>query len=107
MTTGMWCVVISRLEPATHLKAIHVGHHHVEQHDIAFRALACRKCLLAVRRGNDVKVLRRKPRLEQFDVGGYVIHDKNTSGHQRTSSDELRKCRMVSMNLPTEMGLDR
>ena len=33
------------LEPAADLKAIHVGHHHVEQHDVAFGALADRQRL--------------------------------------------------------------
>ena len=69
------------LESPADLEAIHVGHHHVEQHDIAFRALADRQSLRPAGGGHDVKILGRQARLEQLHIGRNVINDKNAGGH--------------------------
>ena len=95
------------LEPAADLEAVHVGHHHVEQHDVAFGALADGQRFLAADRGHDVEILGRQPRLQQLDVGRHVVDDENAGGHRRSPSGTAKKRRMVSMNLPTEIGFDR
>jgi hypothetical protein len=46
------------LQAATDLEAVHIRHHDVQQHEIAFCALANRQCILASDRGNDVEIFR-------------------------------------------------
>jgi len=95
------------LEAAADLEPIHVGHHHVEQHDVAFGALADGERLLAADGGDDVEILRREARLQELDVRRNVVDDENTRSHRRSPSGTARNRRMVSMNLPTEIGFDR
>ena len=82
MITGIWCVAGSALEPAAHLEAVHVRHHDVEQHEVAFRALADRQRLAPAHRGDHVEIFRRQPRLQQLDVGRHVIDDENAGSHR-------------------------
>ena len=104
----MWWVVRLGLEAAADLEAVHVRHHHVEQHDVALRALADRQRLRAAHGGQDVEILGRQARLQQLDVGRHVVDDENAGGHRlRLLRLCPRKWRMVSMNLPTEIGFDR
>ena len=70
-----------RLQPAAHLEAVHVGHHDVEQDDVAFGARADRQRLGAVRCGRHVEIFGRQARFQQLDVGGNIIDDQNTRGH--------------------------
>ncbi len=75
------------LEPAAHLEAVHVRHHHVEQHEIAFGALADRERVLAAGGGDDVEIFGREPGLEQLHIGGDVVDDQNAGRH------DSRTCR--------------
>ena len=93
-------------EPPADFETVHVGHHDVEQHQVAFGALADRQRLLPAHGGDDVEIFRRQPRFEQPDVGGHIVDDKNASGHDRAYGFP-KKWRTVSMNLPTEIGFDR
>ena len=95
------------LEPPAHLEAVEVRHHHVEQHHVAFGALADGQGLLAAHRGHDVEILGRQPRLQQLDIGRHVVDDEHAGGHRRSPSGAAKNRRMVSMNLPTEIGFDR
>ena len=95
------------LEPPAHFEAVHVRHHDVEQDEVAFGALADRQRLLAAHRRDDVEIFGRQPRFQQLDVGRHVVDDENAGGHQLYPYGLPRKWRMVSMNLPTEIGLDR
>ena len=74
------------LEPAADLEAVHVRHHDVEQHDVAFGALAERQRLGAVIGRRDVEIFGRQPRLQQLHVGRNVVDDKNARGHRCTIS---------------------
>ena len=42
--------------------AVHVGHHHVEQDEIALGAFAYRERILAAHRGDNIEILSRQPR---------------------------------------------
>ena len=95
------------LELAADLKAVQPRHHDVEQHHLALRALTDRQRIAAVHGGENVEIFRRKPGLEQLDVGSDVVDDKDACGHWRPPSTVPRKWRMVSMNLPTEIGFDK
>ena len=92
-------------QPAADLEAVHVGHHHVEQDDVAFGALADGKRFRAAGRGQHVEILGRQARFQQLDVGGDIVDDQDTRGHEDFPYPMNR--RTVSMNLPTEIGLDR
>ena len=87
MTTGMWWVAGLALEPPAHLEAVHVGHHHVEQDDVAFGALADRERLLAAHRGDDVEIFRRQPRFQQLDVRRHIVDDENARSHDALPTD--------------------
>ena len=95
------------LEAAADLEAVHVRHHHVEQHEIAFGALAERQRLGAARRAHHVEIFGGEPRLEQAQVGRHVVDHQDTGGHRRSSSAAPRNWRIVSMNFATEIGFDR
>ena len=88
-------------------EAVHARHHHVKQHHVALRALADRQRIAAIHGGDDVEIFGGKPRIEQFNVDCDVIDYENTYGHGGSPSAEPRKWRMVSMNLPTEIGFER
>ncbi|MHC2196102.1 hypothetical protein ACVJF1_008735 [Bradyrhizobium diazoefficiens] len=94
------------LQTAADLEAVHVGHHHVEQDDVAFGAARDRQRLGAVRGGHHVEIFGGKPGLEEFDVGRNVIDNQDTRGHFELTSYPIKR-RTVSMNLPTEIGLDK
>jgi hypothetical protein len=74
------------LEPPADLEPIHVRHHDVQQHQIAFRTLANRKRVIAAQRGDDVEIFRRQLRFQQLDVVRHVINDQNAGGHRHISS---------------------
>ena len=107
MTTGIWWVSGLLLSWRQTSKPSMPGHHDVEQHHVAFRALADRQRIAAVHGGEDVEIFSRKPGIEQLDVGGDVVDDEDACGHRRSPSAVPRKWRMVSMNLPTEIGFDK
>ena len=69
------------LEAAAHLEAVHAGHHHVEQDDVAQALLADRDGVRPVHGGDDVKILGRKLRIEQFHVGEEVVDDQDARRH--------------------------
>ena len=92
------------LQPAAHLKAVHLRHHHVEQNQIAFRTRAGLQGLGAVGGGDDVEILSSQPCFQQPGIGGNIIDHEDTGGH---APSYPMKRRTVSMNLPTEIGLDR
>ena len=95
------------LEPAADLEAVHLGHHHVEQHDVALGALADRQRFrAATSRSMTSKYSAVSRASSSFTLAGDVVDDENTRGHP-SSSGVPRKCRTVSMNLPTEIGFDR
>ncbi|MET4846215.1 hypothetical protein ABIF62_006710 [Bradyrhizobium japonicum] len=94
------------LETAADFKAVHVGHHHVEQDDVAFGAAGQRQRLGAVRGGHHVEIFGGQASFEEFDVGGNVIDNQDTRGHFELTSYPIKR-RTVSMNLPTEIGLDK
>ncbi|CEG07724.1 hypothetical protein BN961_01125 [Afipia felis] len=71
-------------QPATHLETVDVGHHHVEQDDVAFGALADLKRLRAAIGGDHIEIFRREPCLQQLDVCWDVINDQNPRGHSKT-----------------------
>ncbi len=95
------------LEAPAHLEAVHVRHHHVEQHEVAFGALADRQRLGAVRRAHHVEIFGGELRLEQAQVRRHVVDHENPGGHRRSSSAAPRNWRIVSMNFATEIGFDR
>ena len=68
-------------QPPAHFEAVHVGHHDVEQHEVALGALADRQRFLAAHGGDDVEIFRRQPRFEQLHIGRDVVDDKNAGGH--------------------------
>ena len=72
-------------QPAANLETVDIGHHHVEQDDVAFGARADRQRLGAVGRGQDVEILGGQPRFQQLDVGGDVVDDQDTRGHRKFS----------------------
>ena len=73
------------LQAAADLEAVHVRHHHVEQHDIAFAFAQIVQRLGAVRsRSCDIEILGRQPRFEQLHVGGNVV-DNQIRGRTFTS----------------------
>ena len=76
------------LQAPAHFEAVHVGHHHVEQDDVAVGALADRQRLVTAHRGDDVEILGREPRLQQLDVGRHIIDDENARSHRLL----LRRC---------------
>ena len=95
------------LEPAADLEAVHVGHHHVEQHDVAFRALADRQRLAAA-----MAVMTSKYSADSRASSSLTLAGTSSTTRTRAVIDAFfhalpRKWRMVSMNLPTEIGLDR
>ena len=45
------------LQQAADLEAVHIRHHHVEQHDVTFGALAGHQSLRAIVGGSDVEIL--------------------------------------------------
>ena len=89
------------------LEPVHIGHHHVEQDKIALGALADVQRLPAVHRRDHVEILGGQPRLQKLDVGGDIVNHENAGGHLPCTYGLPRKWRTVSMNLPTEMGLER
>src|SRR5918994_2515430 len=95
------------LELAADLEAVQSRHHDVEQHHVALPALTDCQRVAAVPGGENVEIFRRKPSIEQLDVGSDVVDDEDACGHCRSPSAVPRKCRMVSMNLPTEIGFDK
>ena len=72
-------------QPAADLKAVHVGHHDVEQHDVAFGARADRQRLGAVAGGQHVEIFRRQARFQQLHVGGNIVDDQNTRRHRNST----------------------
>ena len=111
---------------AADLVAVHTGHHHVEQHDIAFAALADVERLGPAHRRDNREILRRQPRFEQPDIGENVVDNENPRGHQTKSpypvpavalfwclpcsgrpARQPMKLRTVSTNFATEIGFDR
>ena len=56
------------LEPAAHLEAVHARHHHVEQHDVAFAALADGDRVRPVGRRKHLEILCVEARIEQLEV---------------------------------------
>jgi len=77
-----------RLQPAANLKTVDIGHHHVEQNEVAFGSRADVKRLGATGRGQDIEILGRQPRFQKLDVGGHVIDDQNTRGHRKSLPDK-------------------
>src|ERR1700710_123684 len=69
---------------AANLKAVHVGHHDVEQDDVAFGARADIQRLGAIRRGQHIEIFGRQPGFQQLDVGGNVIDDQDTRRHRNS-----------------------
>ena len=92
-------------QPAAHLEPVEIGHHHVKQNDVAFGPRTHRQRLGAIACGQHVEILGGQPCFQQLDVGGDVVDDQDTRGHRNFSYPINR--RTVSMNLPTEIGLDR
>ena len=69
------------LQPPAHFEPVHVGHHHVEQDEVAFGALADGQGLGPAHGRDDVEIFGRQPRFEQLDVGRNIVDDENPSGH--------------------------
>ncbi len=74
------------LETAANLEPVHIRHHHIEQHDVAFAALANLDGFRAAARGDDIKVFRRKPGFQQLHIGRNVVNNENARGHNPTPS---------------------
>ena len=74
-------------QPPADFEAVHVGHHHVEEDEIAFGALADGQRLLPAHRGNDVEILCRQPCFKQPHVGRNVVNDQNTRSHSLAFTD--------------------
>ena len=72
------------LQPAADLETVHVGHHDVEQDDVAFGARADLERLGAVGGGQHVEIFGRQPGFQQLDVGGNVVDDQDTRGHRNS-----------------------
>ncbi len=92
-----------RLDAAADFEAVHARHHHVEEHDIGRLGGDAFERLFATVCGDDLEILGRQLRLEQLDVGEYVVNDENARCHDPL---QPRKRRTVSMKLTTEMGLE-
>ena len=71
------------LEATTHIEPVYLGHHHVQEHDVALRPLADRECLLTAVGGDYVEIFGGQTRLQQLDIGRHVVDDEDTSGHRR------------------------
>ena len=70
------------LETPANLEAVHVRHHHVEQHDIDLGVLAGLYRVGAVERGEHLEILSQEPGFEQLHIGGNVVDDENACSHQ-------------------------
>ena len=70
------------LEASADLETIHLGHHDVEQNDVAKGLFTDRDRFGAARCRQDVEIFRAEPSFEQLAVGGVVVDDENTRGHR-------------------------
>ena len=95
------------LEAAADLETVDVGHHDVEQNEIAFVARAEGERLGAVRGGDHVEIFGGELRLQEPAVGRHVVDHEDPGCHWRSPCGAPRNWRIVSMNLATEIGFER
>ena len=70
------------LQPPADLETVHVGHHHVEQHDVDLAVLAGLQRVGAVAGGQHLEIFGEQPDLEQLHIGRNVVDDEDACGHQ-------------------------
>ena len=68
-------------QPPADLEAVHVGHHHVEQHDIDLAVLAGLDGVGPVGRSQHLEIFGKQPNLEQPHIGRNVVDDEDARGH--------------------------
>ena len=81
MTTGICDGRRIGLQPAADLEAVHVGHHHVEQHDVDLAVLAGLERVGAVGGGQHLEIFGEQPDFEQLHIGRDVVDDEDAGGH--------------------------
>ena len=69
------------LQPAADLKAVHAGHHHVQQDDVGLFAGGDGQRRRSVVRRQDVVIFGGQLGFEQADIGLDIIDDENARGH--------------------------
>jgi len=69
ITTGTWA--------GADLEAVHLRHHHVEQHDVDLLGRHAIERLAAGRRRAHIEIFRAQARFEQAHIGRYVIDDQH------------------------------
>ena len=68
-----------RFDPAAHLVAIELGHHHVEENEIRGFLRDLLQRLFAVSCLDDLEPLAQQQRLEEFQVEKAIVHDQKTT----------------------------
>ncbi len=68
-------------QPPADFDPVDSRHHHVEEDDIGLRPLHRFQCVDAIHGRHDIEILSSQFRLEQADVGQYVVDDENARGH--------------------------
>ena len=69
------------LDAAAGFKAVHAGHHHVEQHDVGLVLLDfCQRFQPAIR-SDHFEILGAELGFQQLYVGENIVDDKNPRGH--------------------------
>ena len=107
MTTGMWCVAgldLSRRQTSKPSMSGIITSSSTTSHSARSQIVSASA---PHHGGDDVEIFGRQPRFQQLDVGRNVVDDEDAGAHQRSPYALPRKWRMVSMNLPTEIGFDR
>jgi len=94
-----------RFQPAANLETVDIGHHHVEQDDVAFGARADFKRLGAVAAVRTSKYSADSRASNSLTLAGTSSTTRIRADIENTPYPINR--RTVSINLPTEIGFDR
>ena len=72
-------------------EAVHAGHHHIEQDDVAGAVGADFQRARAVACGDDLIIFRREPRIEQLHVEREIVDDQDAGGHSGVLNSPKRR----------------
>jgi hypothetical protein len=70
-----------RFQAPAHLKTAQARHHYVEQHHIAFAALAEGERLVPIDGIDDIEIFRRQPHFQKPQVGRHIVDHEHTGAH--------------------------